>query len=282
MVASSSNFFGASQGNNMILTSHRYRRFVTITRVATGVVTTLCTALTPNTSYAQSAEVPVAPAVNVRRVAPGDTSLRFTALASDTTLYFLNAYRGVEEISIGTITDVLTRTTDKMPMLRRVLIVERGTTRLTDSTLSDAQTLSPKRRYSWQPQRVLQLEFTGQQVKGMLGPPDAPGVPLDTTLMVPAFDAGNWDLVVRAMPLAPDYQATFPVFDIETGTHLYGVRVIGSTTMMGEAAHIVMFQLGGTREVKVWIGVTTRRLLQIETPIDANISLMQTLRQPPS
>lgn len=219
----------------------------------------------------------------VRRVAPGDTSLRFSELTPDTAVYFLNAYRNGEEISIGTITDVLTRTSAKLPEWRRVLKVERGNTRLTDSTLSDGATLSPKRRYSWQPQRELRLEFNGLKVKGMLGPPDSPGVPLDTTLMVPAFDAGNWDLVLRAMPLGPDYEANFPVFDIETGTHLYGVRVVGSTTMMGETAHIVLFQLGGSREIKVWIGARTRRLLQTETPIDGTISLMQTLRakQPP-
>lgn len=255
--------------------------FNLIALYAATLVIPFVTALMPIRVQAQTVASPVVSAPVVRRVAPGDTSLRFTALASDTAVYYLNAYRGLEEISIGTITDVLTRTSDKTPQLRRVLLVERGQTRFTDSTLSDAKTLAPKRRYSWQPQRVLELEFTGKKVKGMLGPPDAPGVPLDTTLMVPAFDAGNWDLVVRAMPLAPDYEATFPVFDIETGTHLYGVRVVGSTTMMGESAHIVMFQLGGTRVVKVWIGATTRRLLQTETPIDANVSLMQTLRPRP-
>lgn len=251
---------------------HFIPQFV-INRCAAALVFLMCIALTPLILRDVYAQTPPA-----RRVSPGDTSLQFTALTPDTAVYFLNAYRSGEEISIGTITDILTRTTSKAPEWRRVLKVERGTTRLTDSTLSDGITLAPKRRYSWQPQRELQLEFSGLKVKGMLGPPDAPGVPLDTTLLVPAFDAGNWDLVLRAMPLAPGYEATFPVFDVETGTHLYGVRVTGSTTMMGELAHIVLFQLGGSREIKVWIGATTRRLLQTETPIDGTISLMQTLR----
>lgn len=246
---------------------------VVINRSPVHILALLCVICSPLTARGASAQ-----STAVRRVTPGDTSLRFSALKPDTAVYFLNAYRGGEEISIGTITDVLTRTSAKTPEWRRVLKVERGNIRLTDSTLSDGVTLTPKRRYSWQPQRELRLEFSGLKVKGMLGPPEAPGVPLDTTLMVPAFDAGNWDLVLRAMPLAPDYEATFPVFDIETGTHLYGVRVIGSTMMMGETAHIALFQLGGSREVKVWIGATTRRLLQTETPIDGTISLMQTLR----
>ena len=93
-----------------------------------------------------------------------------------------------------------------------------------------------------------------------------------------AFDSGNWDLVVRALPLASGYSATFPVFNLETGSHNYGVRVIGETTLHGERAHIVIFQLGGQREVTVWIGDTTRRLLQVETPLGPTTLLRQSLR----
>lgn len=224
------------------------------------------------------AQVPPALVAPAKRVAPGDTSLRVSALQSDTAVYFLNYYRDGQEISVGTITDVLTRTAGGNPQLRRVLLVERGQTRLTDSTLSDGRTLAPRRRYSWQPQRELRLEFNGLKVKGMIGMPETPGVPLDTVQMIASFDAGNWDLVLRALPLAPDYAAEFPVFDVESGTHLYGVRVIGSTPMMGETAHIAMFRLGGALEVKVWIGATSRRLLQVETPMGGSAYLMQTLR----
>ena len=82
------------------------------------------------------------------------------------------------------------------------------------------------------------------------------------------------------MPLAHDYSAVFRVYDLETGLHDYIVRVIGMTTLMGEPTHIVLFQLGGKQEVTVWIGATTRRLLQVETPLGPTTLLRQTLQAP--
>lgn len=227
-----------------------------------------------------SAQESPAPATASRVVAPGDSSLRGRGLRPDTLTYALTGYRDGDEIPVGTITDILTRVDDKTPLWRRVLVVQRGMSRLTDSSLTDVQTLAPREHRSWQPQRQLQLEFSGARIRGRIGPPDAPGMAIDTTLDAVAFDSGNWDLVVRAMPLAPGYTATFPVFDLETGGHMYGVRVIGSTMLHGESAHIVIFQLGGSREVTVWIGDTTRRLLQVETPLGPTTILRQTLRTP--
>ena len=214
----------------------------------------------------------------LRRVVPGDTSLRVSEIRADTLTYALTGFRDGDEIPIGTITDMVTREGGATPLLRRVLIVQRGGAQLTDSTLSDARTLAPRQHRSWQPQRQLRLDFAGLRVRGSIGPPDAMGVAIDTTIAVPAFDSGNWDLVVRSMPLDSGYVATFPVYALETGLHLYQVRVIGSTTMQGERAHVVLFLLGGQQEVTVWIGATTRRLLQMETPVGPATLLRQTLR----
>jgi len=213
-----------------------------------------------------------------RRIAPGDTSLRVGAIRVDTLTYALTGYRDGQEIAVGTITDRITREGDATPLLRRVLIVERGGARLIDSTLSDARTLAPRQHRSWQPQRHLQLDFSGMRVRGSIGPPDVMGAAIDTTIATPAFDSGNWDLVLRALPLDSGYIATYPVYDLETGLHLYQVRVIGATTMLGERAHVVLFLLGGQQEVTVWIGATTRRLLQVETPVGPTTILRQTLR----
>ena len=213
-----------------------------------------------------------------RRVVPGDSSLRVSDIRADTLTYALTGYRDGDEIPVGTITDMITREGGTTPLLRRVIIVQRGEARLIDSTLSDARTLAPRQHRSWQPQRHLQLDFNGLRVRGSIGPPDAMGAAIDTTITRPAFDSGNWDLVLRALPLDSGYVATFPVYDLETGLHLYQVRVTGATTMYGERAHVVLFLLGGKQEVTVWIGATTRRLLQVETPVGATTILRQTLR----
>lgn len=216
-----------------------------------------------------------------RRIAPGDTSLRGANLRSDTLTYVLMAYRDGDEISVGTIIDALTRTEDATPQWRRVMSVQRTGNKLVDSTLSDIKTMAPRQHRSYQPQRQIRLDMTGTRVRGTIGPMDGPGVAIDTTLPTPFFDSGNWDLVVRAMPLAPGFAAVFRVYDLETGMHDYIVRVIGSTTMLGEPAHVVLFQLGGQREVTVWVGDTTRRLLQVETPLGPTTLLRQTLRVSP-
>lgn len=221
-----------------------------------------------------------APPASMKRIVPGDTSLRVLELRVDTLRYALTGFRDGDEIPVGSITDMVTREGGASALLRRVLVVQRGSASLIDSTLSDAVSLAPRQHRSWQPQRHLQLDFTGLRLRGSIGPPDAQGAAIDTTIASPAFDSGNWDLVVRAMPLDSGYAARFPVYDLETGLHEYRVRVIGATTMLGERAHVVLFQLGGTQEVTVWIGATTRRLLQVETPVGPTTLLRQTLRLP--
>jgi hypothetical protein len=221
-----------------------------------------------------------APPSSMKRVVPGDTSLRVREIRTDTLRYALTGFRDGDEIAVGSIIDIVTREAGTPEMLRRVLVVQRGNASLIDSTLSDARTLAPRQHRSWQPQRHLQLDFSGLRLRGSIGPPDAQGAAIDTTIASPAFDSGNWDLVVRALPLDSGYAARFPVYDLETGLHEYRVRVIGATTMLGEQAHVVLFQLGGTQEVTVWIGATTRRLLQVETPVGPTTLLRQTLRLP--
>jgi hypothetical protein len=225
-----------------------------------------------------TAPTPVVPPS--RRIAPGDTSLRGASLRPDTLTYVLMAYRDGDEISVGTIIDALTREDGATPQWRRVMSVQRTGNRLVDSTLTDAKSMAPKQHRSYQPQRQIRLDFAGVRVRGSIGPMDGPGVAIDTSLATPFFDSGNWDLIVRAMPLAPGFAAVFRVYDLETGMRDNIVRVIGATTMLGEPAHVVLFQLGGQREITVWIGATTRRLLQVETPLGPTTLLRQTLRLP--
>jgi hypothetical protein len=249
--------------------------------VAITVVSASLLSATGRSGFAQQPPPTTTPAGFVppsRRFVPGDTALRASALRSDTLTYSLTGFRDGDEIPVGTITDMLTRAGDASPLLRRVLSVQRTGSRLVDSSLSDAKSLAPRMHQSVQPQRQLRIEFDGRRARGTIGPLDAPGVAVDTTLTTPFFDSGNWDLVVRAMPLAPGFAAVFRVFDLETGLHDYVVRVIGATPMFGESAHIVLFQLGGQREITVWIGDSTRRLLQVETPLGPTTVLRQTLR----
>ena len=243
------------------------------------IVVAVACALSAARVDAQTAptSVPVTPPS--RRIAPADTSLRPEGLRVDTLTYTLTGFKDGDEIPVGTIVDMTTREGEGASrMLRRVMMVRRGNANLVDSTLSDATTLAPRQHRSSQPQRLLRIDFSGLRIRGTIGPIGSPGVALDTTLSYPAFDSGNWDLIVRAMPLAPDFAAVFRVYDVETGPHDYIVRVTGTTPLYGESAYIVNFQLGRGSSSTVWIGATTRRLLQMETWVGQTTLLRQALR----
>ncbi len=211
-------------------------------------------------------------------VVPGDSTLRVQRLVAGTQVFALTLFRDGDEIPVGRLRDVLVHDSSAgSPVLRRTLTTERGTLQLTDSTESAEPGLAPLRRRSQQQNRRVLLEFAGRRVRGSLAPQDVPGVPIDTTLPVAAFDAGNWDLVLRALPLAIGYTAQFAAYDIDAGVRRYQVQVTGQTTLHGEAAWVVKLAIGRGRESYVWIGKETARLLQLETMLNESTMLRQVL-----
>lgn len=214
----------------------------------------------------------------VTMIVPGDSTLRVQRLAAGTQVFALTLFRDGDEIPVGRLRDVLVHDSSAgSPMLRRTLTTERGTLQLTDSTDSAELGLAPLRRRSQQQNRRVLLEFAGRRVRGSLAPQDVPGVPIDTTLPVAAFDAGNWDLVLRALPLAVGYAAQFAAYDVDAGVRRYQVQVTGQTTLHGEAAWVVKLVIGRGRESYVWIGKETARLLQLETMLNESTMLRQVL-----
>ena len=209
-------------------------------------------------------------------VAPGDTTLRGSRIAADSVQYSLVAYRGAQQQTIGTAIDVVRlEMRGDVPVIHRVLTVSPGRAPLIDSTVTDARTLAPRRHRTVSPSRLIALEFNGRRVKGSIGPVDVPSLPIDTTLAIAPFDSGNWDLIVRSLPLEKGYAARFRVYDTDSGLREYRIDVTGSATVLGEEAHVVIFTLAPKRESVVWIGKESRRLLQVETMIDANTMLRQ-------
>ena len=209
-------------------------------------------------------------------IAPGDSTLRSGRLTADTARFALIAYRGTQQQQIGSVIDVIRfEMRGDVPVLHRVLTVQRGMAALIDSTITDARTMAPRNHRTVQPQRHIALEFTGRRVKGSLGPIDVPSLPIDTTLAVAPFDSGNWDLLVRTLPLAKGYAARFRVYDTDSGLREYRIAVTGTATVLGEEAYVVIFTLAPGRESVVWISTTSGQVLQVETMIDAETMLRQ-------
>ncbi len=228
---------------------------------------------------AQQAPPAPAPTVQAVLIAPGDSTLRGTRIAADSVQYSLIAYRGEQQQMLGTAVDVVKlEMRGDVAVIHRVLTVSPGRAPLIDSTVTDARTLAPRRHRTVSSSRLISLDFNGKRVKGSIGPVDVPSLPVDTTLAIAPFDSGNWDLVVRSLPLDKGYAARFRVYDTDSGLREYRIEVTGSATVLGEEAHVVIFTLAPKRESVVWIGKESRRLLQVETLIDANTMLRQVRR----
>lgn len=226
---------------------------------------------------------PAAPAAPVLppRVLPGDASLRPLPSLHDSVRYTLTMYRDADEIPVGRLTELWrTDSASGTPLVLRVQRLQRNTMQLIDSTWTDARTLAPRARRSLQQSRRVLLEFNGARVKGSLAPLDAPPVPVDTTLRLAPFDAGNWELVLRALPLATGYAARLPVYDLDGGLREYLVQVTGQTTMQEEAAHVVVLTLARNRESVVWVSVHSGQVLQIETMLGETTMLRQVRVRP--
>jgi hypothetical protein len=215
------------------------------------------------------------------RVLPGDSVLRPLAVRRDSVRYSLTMYRDADEIPVGRLTEHWrTDTVAGMPVLLRVQRLQRNLMQLVDSTWTDARTLAPRARRSLQQNRRVLLEFSGARVKGSLAPLDAPPVPLDTTLRLAPFDAGSWELVLRALPLETGFAARFPVYDLDGGLREYRVQVTGRSTVQGEDCHVAVLTLARNRESVVWLSAATGQVLQIETMLGETTMLRQVRVRP--
>jgi hypothetical protein len=210
------------------------------------------------------------------RIVPGDSVLRRAWGSTDSVRYALTMFRDADEIPVGRMVDVWRLDTiGGIPVVVRVQRLQRGTVTLVDTTVTDQRTLAPRVRRSLQQNRRVLLEFNGARVKGSLAPLDAPPVPLDTTLRVAPFDAGSWELLLRALPLEKDFAARFPVYDLDGGLREYRIQVTGRTAVQGEDCHVVILTLARNRESVVWVSVDTGQVVQIETMLGETTMLRQ-------
>jgi hypothetical protein len=244
-------------------------------------------ALTPvRHGGAQTASAPSIPSDTAspgRWIASGDSLLAGSRVLLGTSRYRMTAYRDGDEFPVGRIQDVISLdTVNGVPMLRRVQQLQRGTQRILDSTLTEYATLAPRLHQSEQPNRRIGTEFNGRKIKVAMGVPGATPVVFDTTSRQPVFDSGNWDLLLRALPLEKGLRVRFLVYDTDAGIHEYRLAVTGSALIQGEEAHVVTFTLSRSSDAIVWVGKTSRELLQMETLLTGNTLLRQVRERAPA
>ena len=97
-------------------------------------------------------------------------------------------------------------------------------------------------------------------------------------MYVEAFDAANWDLAVRALPLDNGEGAVIEVYDAERNRHSYGVQVVSRDVRGNSFIIHVSVQLGRNSQAHAWFDDATRTLLRIETQISEDTVLRQVLK----
>ncbi len=208
---------------------------------------------------------------------PGSPNIEPTRIRYGTFEYTLIVLRDGEEQIVGSLIDeILPIRGDAV--INRVQTTKRSGGPFIDSTVTDAETLAPRWHHGVQAKRSILLEFAGTKVTGTISVPNAKDRAVNVTLPDQAFDASNWDLAIRALPLEDGDAAVVQVYDVDQQIHRYNVRV-AERDMRGKSYVIhVIVQLGKNNEAHVWFDDVTRTLLRIETPIGPGVLLRQILK----
>lgn len=209
-----------------------------------------------------------------RAVAPGDPWVDGRRLRSGTSRYSWIMVQGGREQPVGTRTDVLVVRGDGR--VSRVQTVQRGSWALVDSTVAEERTLAPRIHRSHQSTRTVSLDFAGARVNGRAVSGDSVQ-PVSAVLERPAFDSGNWDLVVRALPLRRGFAARVAVFDHEAaGLAWYPVCVVGQEAAgpHGIPAWRVEARLSRST-ITLWVDRATRDVIRFESTLQNGAILRQ-------
>jgi len=209
---------------------------------------------------------------------PGSPNIESTRIRYGTLEYVLSIVRDGEEQIFGTLVDEILPIRGDDPVIKRVQTTKRTGGLFVDSTVTDAQTLAPRWHYGVDTRRTVLLEFDGVRVYGRLTPGNGAARTIETTVAEPFFDASNWDLAVRALPLEEGESAIVQVYDVDRQLQRYNVRVADRELRgTGAIVHVVV-QLGRDNEAHVWFDDSTRTLLRVETPIEPGVLLRQVLK----
>jgi len=216
--------------------------------------------------------------VRAQATTPGAANIEPTRIRYGTLEYVLSVLRDGEEQVVGTMIDEILPLRVDEPVIRRVQTTRRSGGVFVDSTVTDAQTLAPRWHHGVNAKTDVLLEFDGTQVRGRVTTGNASPRTVDATLPDLAFDASNWDLAIRALPLEEGDASIVQVYDVDRQTHRYNVRV-ADREMRGKSwiVHVVV-QLGKGSEAHVWFDDVTRTLLRVETQIGDGVLLRQVLK----
>jgi dipeptidyl aminopeptidase/acylaminoacyl peptidase len=161
----------------------------------------------------------------------GDASITTSHLRPASHSWRVVLVQGGQEREVGTARSEVTETTvEGAPALQIVQSLSSPMMgNSTDTVVVLRQTVAPVRHRSTNARRTLSLDFERGTVKGTMTPAGGTAQPVSVTGAEPLFDSGALEMVVRSLPLAEGYAATFPVYLHEAGGAVtVTARVTGS------------------------------------------------------
>jgi hypothetical protein len=215
-------------------------------------------------------------------VVPGVTVRLAPAPGTDTVVFQRTITRSGRDTTAGTRTVV--RRVIEQPGGVRLLEVEQrfpgGGGEIVDTALADLRTLRAIAHRSHQPSRTMRFDFVGDTAVGLVsagGPTPDSARRVDTVhqaLGGPIFDSNVLDLVVAALPLAPQLRIELPFFIYERGGRVPMPVAVRERARVG-------FPVFGEREVwvvtvgvpgapaTIWVDTATRAVLRVRYDIPA-------------
>ena len=208
---------------------------------------------------------------------PGDAHLDLAAVTAPAVrTYRLTVVQGAQRQPFGTLTETVSRTPDGGLVRVQRLVSPRGSQ--VDSLTSTAD-LSPRSHYSENPGRTVELRYAPRTVTGTYTDAGAAPVAIADARSGPAFDSNFVDLVARAVPLDPGYEAAVQTYErasagAEETDVVYTVRVTGREPVAGHEAVVVEFSKGDGTSARLFLDPATREVLRQEAEVAPGVTLL--------
>ena len=190
--------------------------------------------------------------------------------------------RGVDTAFVGTVVDVMERTTlNERAVIRRIYS---GESRLSgasrDTLIDDATTLRPVRSASYSSRAIERVEYSHDRAVGWIHQPNGDSLRIDVPVPPQVYSASSFDMVLRASELDDGWSATVPAFVASSRVVVpMTARVIGEERIDDWECWRVDAEFMGM-PVTFWIERNSRRLCRQEMRPEAGISLLFTRRAP--
>ena len=217
------------------------------------------------------------PAQSSGPLVPGDARLELAAVTAPAVhTYRLTVVQGAQRQPFGTLTETVSRTPDGGLVRVQRLASPRG---VQVDSLTSASDLSPRSHYSENPGRTIDLRYAPSTVTGTYTDAGAAPVAVADVRSGPAFDSNFIDLVARAVPLAPGYEAAVQTYERASAGEeetdvVYTVRVTGRETVAGHEAVVVEFSKGEGTSTRLFVDPATRDVLRQESEVAPGVTFL--------